>query len=888
VQPSSIRLDTFDSVGKLLKFLRRRARLSQRELSIAVGYSESHLSRIESNQRQLDRTSLLALFIPALHIENEPEIIARILALCEQPLHPASRDTAEAVAPAAPVMPSTQAVLQHPLPTQLTSFIGREEEVAEVCRLLGSGRHRLLTLTGAGGCGKTRLALYVGEEMAQAYEHGVWLVELAPLADPQLLPPIVAATLGLSKVTGDAPLAQLAEFLYARRTLLILDNCEHLVEAAASLAAALLQACPQVQILATSRETLAIPGEMNYRVHPLALPPSQWNLSPTCAEVVQYDAIQLFVERARNSLHSFKLTNQNAPAVARICQRLDGIPLAIELAAAWVCLLAPEQIANRLEQDFELLVDGRRCVLARHQTVRAAMDWSYNLLSEAERVLLRRLSIFVGGWNLNAAEAVTADEVGEQQWIAHDTVLKLLNQLVNKSLVVVDYSVEGEPRYRLLELLREYAQEELAKANEAEKLHSRHLAYFIDLAETIDTKLDVHPQHTCLAGLEQEQENCRAALSWSLLHSQEEGLRLATALGRFWRHGGYYSEGRRWLQLALASTLQPSSLRARALLRAGIFARLQRDFTEAILLSEASLQLAGRWSEPMTAALALENMGWIYADTEEYECAVSFFQQSLGLFRQEGCQRRSGRLLATLAQMALRQANLELARSHLQEALILAHAANCSQSICLTLSGLSELACLAGDYAQTAQLLKEVLAYAAMSGNKQDLAWAYCGLAETCWHQGEYEAALHYGELGLQLFEDLGSMKGRAILLHHLGLVELALGHVEVASCHLHRSLQLCNSLKKFFMAARCLAALAGVALCRGEPMRAARLLGVATGCFALHPHQLTPADEAFYFCLRENASAQLEKTSFLAAWTAGSVLSIEEACSIELNVKLE
>lgn len=885
MQPSSIPLDTFDSVGNLLKFLRRRARLSQRELSIAVGYSESHLSRIETNQRQIDRTSLLALFIPALHVENEPEIIARLLALCEQPLNPASDDSAVR---SARVMSPAQAVFQHRLPAQLTSFVGREEEVAEVCTLLRSGRRRLLTLTGAGGCGKTRLALYVGEGMAQAYEHGVWLVELAPLADPQLLPTVVAATFGLNKVTGDAPLAQLTEFLYARRTLLIFDNCEHLVEAAASLAAALLQACPQVQILATSRETLAVPGEMNYRVHPLALPPSQRNVRPTCAEIVQYDAIQLFVERARSSLHSFKLTNQNAPAVARICQRLDGIPLAIELAAAWVCLLSPEQIANRLEQDFELLVDGRRCVLARHQTVRAAMDWSYNLLSEAERVLLRRLSVFVGGWNLNAAEAVTADKIGEEQWLAHDTVLKLLNQLVNKSLVVVDYSVEDDPRYRLLELLREYAQEELAKADEVERLHSRHLAYFTALAEAIDAKLDVHPQHTCLADLEQEQENLRAALSWSLLHDQEEGLRLATALGRFWRHCGYYSEGRRWLQLALASTLQPSSLQARALLRAGILARLQRDFAEAILLSEASLQLADRWSEPITAALALENVGWIYVDLEEYECAVSFFQQSLELFRQEDCQRRSGRLLATLAQMALRRADLELARSHLQEALLLAHAVNCPQTICLTLSGLSELACLAGDYAQTAQLLKEVLAYAAISGNKQDLAWAYCGLAETSWHRGEYEAALHYGELGLKLFGDLGSVRGRAILLHHLGLAELALGHVEVASCYLHQSLQLCHSLKRFFMAARCLAALAGVALCRGEPMRAARLLGVAMGCFAVHPHPLTPADEAFYSSLCENARAQLDKTSFLAAWTTGSALKIEDACSIELNIKLE
>ncbi|MBI3958841.1 MAG: XRE family transcriptional regulator, partial [Chloroflexi bacterium] len=268
----SASLDTCATCGELLKFLRRRARLSQRELSIAIGYSESHISRIENNERPIDRSSLLALFVPALDIQNEPETIARLLALCEQ-AQPLPADN-----PPGPVLsqpaPGAQPANRNHLPAQLTSFVGRREEVAELRDLLADRQTRLLTLTGAGGCGKTRLALRVGEEMAHAYSHGVWLVELAPLADPQLLVREVASTFDLRESTDHPLLSALADFLHPRQALLILDNCEHLVDMAAHLAATLLQACPTLQILATSRENLAIPGETNYPIHPLALPPA--------------------------------------------------------------------------------------------------------------------------------------------------------------------------------------------------------------------------------------------------------------------------------------------------------------------------------------------------------------------------------------------------------------------------------------------------------------------------------------------------------------------------------------------------------------------------------------------------------------------------------------
>jgi predicted ATPase len=574
-------LDMYTTCGELLKFLRRRVRLSQRELSIAVGYSESHISRIENNERSVDRTSVLALFVPALQLEEEPEMVNRFLALCaESPTTANGASAAPVLPPPLPptaVHPQTVATACPPerrsLSVPLTAFIGRTEEVAEVSALLHRQQVRLLTLTGAGGCGKTRLARRVGELLQLAYPQGVWWVELAALSEPTLLPNVVAAALALDKAAADATLAQLTDFLHDRQVLLILDNCEHLIAGVAPLAVRLLQACPQLQILAASREALAVAGELNYGVHPLALPPAPRGAAPLAAAMAGYDAIQLFVARARTAHHNFRLTDQNAPAVVGICQRLDGIPLGIELAAAWVNLLSPEQIAARLTYDFDLLVDEKRLALPRHQTLHAAIEWSYNLLSETERQLLRWLAIFVGGWDLAALEAVVT-AASQPGTLTGNQLLRHLHQLVNKSLVVVDHGAVGEalgaPRARLLEPLRDYLLAKLAQAGETQRLRDCHLSYFLTLAEAVAAAwTDAAPQVGWVP-LETEQENLRAALDWTLATKQSEaGLRLASALARFWRHRGYYSEGRRWLQALLAQAPTASPARPQTLLWLG-------------------------------------------------------------------------------------------------------------------------------------------------------------------------------------------------------------------------------------------------------------------------------------------------------------------------------
>ncbi|MCI0354796.1 MAG: AfsR/SARP family transcriptional regulator, partial [Acidobacteria bacterium] len=449
------------------------------------------------------------------------------------------------LAPPAPPFPPTR---RHNLPIPLTSFIGRVHEQAEVQRLLTTTR--LLTLAGPGGCGKSRLALVVAADQVADYPDGAWLVELAALADPLLLPQAVATTLDVREEPQRPLIATLTNALQSRVLLLVLDNCEHLIDACAHLVQTLLGACPQLQILATSREALGLAGETVWPVPPLSLPDSRH--LPSIEWLGQAEAIQLFVERAGAALPTFALTDENAPAVAQVCQRLDGMPLAIELAAARVKVLTVPQIAARLDDCFKLLAAGSRTIVSRHQTLRAAIDWSYELLSEQERVLFQRLAVFEGGFTLEATEGVCAG-----RGIEPDDILELLSHLVDKSLVVVGTQQQGrEARYRLLETIRQYARDKLLGSAEAEIIRQQHAAYYLTLAEQAELKLQGLEQLAWLDRLEVEHDNLRAALRWSQAEAQagETGLRLAGTLGLFWYLHGHWSEGRGWLESMLTQT----------------------------------------------------------------------------------------------------------------------------------------------------------------------------------------------------------------------------------------------------------------------------------------------------------------------------------------------
>jgi predicted ATPase/DNA-binding SARP family transcriptional activator len=439
-------------------------------------------------------------------------------------------------------LPSSPPPMHTNLPVQLTSFVGREAELTEVVHLLQTTR--LLTLTGPGGTGKTRLALEAATKVVDIYPQGVWLVELAPLADPTLVTQTIATTLGVREQPGRPLLDALLDFLRAKTVLLLLDNCEHLIETCAQLAENLLHVAPALTVVASSREPFVIAGETAYRVPPLTLPDGH---AASLNTLAQNDCVRLFVERAVAVYPPFRLTAKNAPVVAQIGRRLDGIPLAIELAAARAKVFAPEQIAARLDDRFRLLTGGSRTAMPRHQTLLALIEWSHQLLTVPEQVLLRRLAVFAGGFSLEAAQAVGGEGVGED-------VLETLAHLAEKSLVEVEDPAEAvEGRFRLLETIRQYAREKLMEAGEAEQVRDRHLAYFLHFAEEVEPKLRGVEQLTWLERVEREHDNLRAALAWALEGDQSDlALQLVGALEYFWQLRGYLSESQKWLEDALA------------------------------------------------------------------------------------------------------------------------------------------------------------------------------------------------------------------------------------------------------------------------------------------------------------------------------------------------
>jgi predicted ATPase/DNA-binding SARP family transcriptional activator/DNA-binding CsgD family transcriptional regulator len=520
----------------------------------------------------------------------------------------------------------------HNLPASRTSFVGRAKEMVGVKRALAMTG--VLTLTGTGGCGKTRLALEVARDLVGTYPDGVWLVELAPLSDSALVPQAVAAALGVREQPGRSLTETLSKHLGSRQTLLILDNCEHLIDACARLADALLNSCSGLRVLATSREALGIAGETNWPLSPLSLPEAGTTNAerrlPPVEKLARYESIRLFVECARSRLPDFELNEENVRGVVEVCRNLDGIPLGIELACARLSALAVEQIVARLNDSLRLLTTGGRTADPRHRTLRATLEWSYELLDEPEHTLFGRLSVFAGGWMLEAAEDVCSDDA-----IERDDVLDLLARLVDKSLVVAE-AVETldatSLRYRMLEPVRQYALERLEESGEIEEIRKRHASYYLGLAERVEPELYGPRPASSLELLHAEHGNLSAALSWVLDAGEhaEMGLRMAAALGRFW---DAYSpaEGRRWLEKGLASSdAAPASVRAKALNEAGLIAVYEGDPKGMVLLEE-SLALYKKLGDRSGMASAMSSLGHAVVQLDNRERMLSLREEAQAL-----------------------------------------------------------------------------------------------------------------------------------------------------------------------------------------------------------------------------------------------------------------
>jgi len=587
------------------------------------------------------------------------------------------------------------------LPELLTSFVGRERELAELQGLLA--RHRLLTLTGAGGVGKTRLAVHLAAAVGRVYEDGVWLVELAALSDPALVAQTVNGVLGLKEQGGKSPTERLVGHLQPKQLLLLLDNAEHLIAACAQLSETVLRQCARVTFLVTSRERLGVQGEMTYRVPSLSAPDG--SRDATAESIASYDSVRLFSERVRLHRQHFAITDQNAPALADVCRRLDGIPLAIELAAARVRSMSVEELNEHLE--IRLLKTDSRTAVPRQQTLRALIEWSYDLLGTAEQALFVRLAVFAGGWTAAAAEQVCADETVDE-----DAVVDLLASLADKSLLLVEER-DGATRCRLLETVRQYAGERMAAATGEGRWRDRHLEYFRAFALAVEPLLKGHELHVGLDRLETEHDNLRLAMDWaeSGHGDAEAGLQIGAAIWWFWQVRGHLREGRLRLSRLLTAAAPSEALatRAKALRGAGALAREQGDHAAAEALHRESLAIRRELGDRSGTALALGSLGLVALERGNFDAARALEEESLAIQREVGDLPSVAQVLNCLGELSYYQGDYATARARLEESVALYRQLRNDWGVSMSVNNLAMVARAEGDLAEALSLLKEGL-----------------------------------------------------------------------------------------------------------------------------------------------------------------------------------
>jgi non-specific serine/threonine protein kinase len=746
--------------------------------------------------------------------------------------------TASAIAtPRSPAAVPGQLPVAHNLPVQPGTFIGRDDAIATATALLATAR--LVTLIGPGGIGKTRLALQIAASILTSFSDGVWLVELAPLSNPDLIPHSVASALGLREIPGVALPGLITDYLRSRHLLLLLDNCEHLVEACARFADQLLRASPRLQVIATSREALGIAGEVVYAVPPLTTPEvGGWSLD----RLSQYEGIQLFVERASAAERHFVLTEENAPAVIQICRRLDGIPLAIELAASRIQLFTPEQIATRLDDRFRLLASGGRTAAPRQKSLRALMDWSHDLLSDSERAVFRQLSVFAGGWSFEAAEAVYSDS----------SVLDLLAALVNKSLVVVEHGAD-ENRYRFLETMRQFAREKLEEAGESGDSRDRHLHFFLALVEAAEPKLQGSEMMSWLDRLAREQDNLRAALERAIETDVMAALAMTAGLWFFWSRRGSVSEGLAWVGSALD--------RAEAMTQA-----LAQD--EHAYLASVARALAAQ------AALEFD-----HGDSAASSIAA---ERSVALARPLNLSQTLAFALGMGAKAKLGLGHVEVARGWAQESYTLSLARGYWFELGLALSAL-HLAADANTLANLQLQQMQALPLLRKGGNPWMLALNMFDSAIVSELSGDLNQAVVDFEEASKVFDSIWDRQyytaSRSMQAHFLRRH----GRLDEATAIYRETIGQWQELGHVAAVAHQLECFAYMASDQGQARRACVLLATATSVREARSLSMFSDERDEYDRGISRLQAELGPTGFEAAWAEGEALTLEQAVKLAL-----
>jgi predicted ATPase/DNA-binding XRE family transcriptional regulator len=848
--------DSFQTFGELLTYLRKRARLTQDELARAVGYGREQIVRLEKNQRVPDRAVIAAVFVPALDLDDVPELAQRLLDLASH----------------------TRSVRSN-LPAQLTSFIGREVDVAAVRDYLCAPDKRLITLIGPPGIGKTRLSLQVAHDLLPDFANGVFFVPLAPIADLTLVAPGVAHTLGFPELSGVRAEERLIAGIGQRQMLIVLDNFEQIIDAA-PLIPDLLRACPNLKIMVTSRESLRVPGEWLYPVPPLAMPTEAQLKTLVDRTIDQFSALQLFAERARAVQPDFTVTPKSASTVAAICRQLDGLPLAIELIASRIRLMSPQVLLMNLTSDFTLHADGMRGVPARQKTLHNAIAWSYDRLSQEEQALLAHLSVFAGGFTLEAAQAITR----------RPTVLNGVMSLLDKSLLIRAIEAQGETRFNQLVMIHDFALDQLRARNEEAALRDQHLAYFLDLAGQADTEIHGPDQVRWMDRLEKETDNFRAALEWCVAEQNTEaGLRLLGALSWPWRLQTRDSETRHWFDRlrALPEASAHPALYARLLNELGHSIWLAGDARDARSVLEESraiwLKLGVRGECGLAESLNL--LGLVIRSGEgDYQAAQACFERSFELCHKQGDRRGMAFALFNLGNNAGERNDDASALSLFEQSLDLYYQLGDVWGVARTAQYLGQLFLKQGFYEKARVYFEQHLKIDEELHFKQGTAVALFNLGDLHRYQCGYDQAEQYYEMGLALCHEYG-LNDWGIGSYSLGMVALHQNNYPLA---VRLFTDYFNSTwKSLGKTGACdfLTGSAAIAAGMNQPECAGKLYGAAQTVFERTDYRIPRFDHAEFDRHLQIARDQLGEETFAALQAEGRALTLEQAIDLALQV---